>query len=149
MQKRNRITFLAELVPKNLKQKSKSFMPGMSKDKEVFYGCLHKEIISWFDVKISWWKWPKKIVKIERPKIMRISRKFSRIIGKWQKDIIIIWMNSWIILNAIMTKTRFLRMLKKIPENMKLAEQLAGKSDVLNNLNKMLLETKSLKLNFS
>lgn len=40
-------------------------------------------------------------------------------------------------------------MLKKIPENMKLAEQLAGKSDVLNNLNKMLPETKSLKLNFS
>ena len=40
-------------------------------------------------------------------------------------------------------------MLKKIPENMKLAEQLADKSDVLNNLNKMLPETKSLKLNFS
>ena len=57
-------------------------------------------------------------------------------------------MNSLIIWNAIMTKMRFLRMLKKIPENMKLAEQLAGKSDVLNNFNEMLPETKSLKLSF-
>ena len=55
-------------------------------------------------------------------------------------------MNSLIIWNAILTKTRFHRILKEIPENMKLAEQLACKSDVLNILDEMLPKTKNLKL---
>ena len=46
--------FLAELVPKNFKHKSKSVISAMSKDMEIFYGCLYKEIISRFAVKISW-----------------------------------------------------------------------------------------------
>ena len=55
-------------------------------------------------------------------------------------------MNSLIIWNAKLTKTRFHRILKEIPENMKLAEQLACESDVLNILNEMLPKTKNLKL---